>query len=174
MEWMQLPTGAGCCEAVAHAMKPSSDHLEHLVHQLLRGLSDRTAPRDFPAHVLHAARVHAARPWWTKPFTQWPPAMKMIFVVASAITVIATVIFLTGQIDLAQIGAGLAGRLAWIGDLEIALAGVASFCIAAMRMAPAAWWYTGLIFVGVLYAALFGLSAAAYRALLSPQHRFTS
>ncbi|HWL17388.1 MAG TPA: hypothetical protein VNR00_17400 [Opitutus sp.] len=149
-------------------MKRSPEELEKLIHETLRALPDRRAPRSLEARVLAAIEARSALPWWRHSFADWPLAARIGFVALStaiAAAMVAALMWLSGNVDTSQLGSTLANRIGWIDGLQQALAGLRDFASLVIRSIPTGWLYGALAgFVGV-YALLFGLGATAYRAL---------
>ena len=53
--------------------------LENFIHQTLRSLPDRPAPRSLESRVLAAIEARAALPWWKQSFAQWPVAARFVW-----------------------------------------------------------------------------------------------
>ncbi len=144
------------------------DNLERIVHQALRELPGRTAPRTLESRVLAELQRRAALPWWRKSFANWPVAARALFIVVSAgLVKLALVlgVWVMAGFDHAQFTAAFATPVAWM-ETGLSLARVVSeFFQVVERNIPPLWLYGGLAFLGMMYAALFGLGAAAYRTL---------
>lgn len=152
-------------------MNPSSgehEKLERLIHQTLRDLPARRAPRSLEMRVLAELERRAALPWWRKSYAHWPLAARAAFVVLGA-GVAAAFVFgaLSAQagFDATALTAVFAREFAWVGAGLGLARGVGDFAGIVFRSIPPLWLYGGLAFVGAMYAALFGLGAAAYRTL---------
>ena len=149
---------------------PGNDprQLEHVVHRTLRELPPRPAPRTLEQRVLAEIQRRAGLPWWRMSFRHWPVAAQAGFVLVCA----AIVIFaLTGR---GWITAGMAAPdlqqvfappLAWLEWAAAVIRACTSFCSIMLRNIPPVWLYGGVILLGSLYAVLFGLGAAAVKAL---------
>ena len=152
-------------------MSPPSDNhekLERFIHQTLRELPSRRAPRSLESRVLAELERRAALPWWRKTFAHWPMAARMTFVVLGA-GVAALLGFAAGSaqtgIDAAGLIAAVVRQFTWVEfGLDFARS-LGEFADLVFRSIPPLWFYAGLAFVGSLYLALFGLGAAAYRTL---------
>jgi len=149
-------------------MKPSPEQLEQIIHETLRSVPAHRAPHSLEARVLAAIEARAARPWWRQSFAQWPMAARVAFVIASAgvakLVLMATVWVMAG-FDGAQYASAFSTQFAWIDTASAIMQGIADFCGTVYRGIPPLWLYGGLAFVATMYAALFGLGAAAYRTL---------
>ncbi|MBP9914109.1 MAG: hypothetical protein KBF26_11955 [Opitutaceae bacterium] len=142
---------------------PTPENLEKLLHQTLRSLPDRRAPRSLETRVLAAIAAQQALPWWRQSFTHWPLAARGAFLVVTALlaaAIIALCFRTTGELPAAS---WLAGPAALWARVSAVCGGVSSFFAVVVRSIPALWLYGGLAFIATMYAALFGLGAAAYR-----------
>jgi hypothetical protein len=152
-------------------MKISPDHeqqLERAIHRTLRELPPRTAPRALEQRVLAEIARRVALPWWRQSFVHWPVTARAAFLLLLAgavkIALMGTVWVMAG-FDVAQFREAFATPFAWL-DSSVAVTGaIADFFEIMLRNVPTLWLYGGLAFVAAMYAALFGLGAAAYKAL---------
>lgn len=145
-------------------MKPSVenfDRLEKLIEQVLREQPLRQAPPDLEARVFAGIERLAARPWWRKSFAYWPMAARVIFIVASAGFVklgFDAVKWLMAPLNSAARAVELPHEVSWIETFIAAIATIGQHL-------PPLWIYGALGLLAVMYVALFGISAAAYRTL---------
>lgn len=144
-------------------MTPQDEQrLERLIHQTLRDLPPRPAPRSLEQRVRAAIAEQAALPWWKRSFAYWPAAARVAFVLVS-VGVLAGIYRLEGtapafdRMSLSQIG--------WVHTLMAFVGTARDFSQAVIRSIPPLWLYGGMAFVAMLYVALFGLGAAVYRTL---------
>jgi hypothetical protein len=149
--------------------RPEKDQdLERLIHRTLRDLPARRAPRSLEQRVLAELSRRAARPWWHKSFAHWPVPVRAVFLVASAgivkLVLMATVWAMAG-FDTAELQNAFAQPIAWWEGGRAVLTATTDFFNIMLRNIPALWLYGGLAFIATVYAALFGLGAAAYKAL---------
>jgi hypothetical protein len=149
-------------------MKHSPEDLEKYIHQTLRSLPARRAPLSLESRVRAAIEARAALPWWKQSFASWPVAARIAFFIGSAglakLAIMATVWAMAG-FDGAQLTNAFSTQFAWIQTGSNVVAGIGSFFGTVYRSIPPLWLYGGLAAVASLYAALFGLGAAAYRLL---------
>ena len=146
-------------------MTPEDDReLERLIHKTLRDLPPRRAPRSLESRVLAAIAREVALPWWQKGFVHWPVAARVAFFVLSTV-LIAGGLQVTAGVNVPAIIGGVAQQFVWIDTISTLASATADFCNAVFRSIPPVWLYGGLAFVAMMYAALFGLGAAAYRTL---------
>ena len=145
-------------------MKPSPEEqlrLEQLIDRTLRGQPLRRAPATLEARVLAEIERRAAQPWWRKSFSYWPVAARIAFLLGS-LAVIRTALrayeWVTTPIESASLTSSLPPEVSWIHSLIAAIVSV-------VQHVPPVWVYGGLSIIAIMYAALFGLSATAYRTL---------
>lgn len=147
------------------AMNPHDEQsLERLVHQTLRALPPRRAPRSLEQRVLAAIAERAALPWWRKGFAYWPIAPRIAFLAVATAVVFGLFRLLTGV----EVGAALASlvpQLAWTDTIASLVRATQDFFQGFVGGIPPLWLYGGLVAIASLYAALFGLGATAYRLL---------
>lgn len=141
---------------------PSEDaELERRIHWALQRQPPRRAPASLQRNVLAAIERRGARHWWRNDFAHWPLAARAAFVVFCAVPIklaVEVCVWLVARVDSAPLIADLAAHAAWIKLLVSVSAYVA-------HNVPGNWLYAGAaIFAGV-YAAVFGIGAAAYRTL---------
>lgn len=152
-------------------MNPSPENqekLEQLIHRTLRSLPDRRAPHTLEARVLAAVEARALRPWWQKSYTEWPLAARCTFLLLSAGFVkfaLMAAVWVMGDFEPGQFTNAFATQLAWMNTARTLFTGTGEFFALLFRSIPPLWLYGGLAFVATMYVALFGLGAAAYRAL---------
>lgn len=147
-----------------------SDPLEQLLDRTLRPLPLRRAPPALQSRVLEDLQRRAALPWWHRSFAHWPSAARAGFVLVCLALI--GVVFLGGNWTAATVQSMHAsGALSpsWGRRALAVMTAAAELANLFARTVPPAWIYAGLGAGAVLYAALFGLGAAAYRTLyLSP------
>lgn len=145
-------------------------NLERLIHRTLRELPPRPAPRSLEQRVLAEIARRAALPWWRKSFAHWPvPARALLLVACAGTAKLALMagVWVMAGFDPAQYREAFATQFGW---MQTALAvGHALFgwVDVVARNLPPLWLYGGLAFAAAMYAALFGLGAAAYKAIRS-------
>jgi hypothetical protein len=147
-------------------VKPKSVLNDPLLDQVLRELPLRHAPATLESRVFRELERRAALPWWYRGFTSWPLAARAAFVALCCGIIGFT--FLDGS--WATAGARLlygAGALAisWIHPAVAAVAWAGEFSALLVRVVPPVWLYGAIAAGTMLYAALLGLGAAAYRTL---------
>jgi hypothetical protein len=148
-------------------MIPSPDQnekLERLIHRTLRELPPRRAPRSLEARVLAEIERRALLPWYRKSFAHWPLAAQAGFLAVSA-GLVAAVMWLGAGFDPAPLEQAVAAKFAWTQGIAAVANAIGDFFAIMARNIPPLWLYGGLAFIGAMYAAFFGLGAAAYRTL---------
>lgn len=142
--------------------------IERRVHEALRGLPPARAPRTLEARVLDAIEGRAAAPWWRSSFAQWPWAARAGFLGASLALVLAAILIGQAPAVGGSFAAFQAHPLMVVPGVSQAQALLATFAVlrtALARAIPTGWIYFAFLLGGLLYALLFGLGTAAYRAL---------
>jgi hypothetical protein len=148
-----------------------TDPLESLASRVLRDAPLRHAPSSLESRVLAEIGRRAALPWWRQSFPRWPGLARVGFTVTCGSIVAALLAaawpWAPGGM-LAGAGAWSAGGSAWLpwARSVVTLVDVARELEAALvRVVPLDWLYGAMAGGALLYAALFGLGATAYRAL---------
>lgn len=156
-------------------MTPSPDHhekLERALHQTLRTLPPRRAPRTLESRVLAELERRAALPWWRQSYAKWPLPARALFLLASVglikVTIMLVVWVMVG-LDSAAYSEAISTRFAWV-DTSLALGrSLMESCQLVFHRIPTYWLYASVGFVATMYFTLFGLGAAAYRTLYASQ-----
>lgn len=152
-------------------MKRSPEELEKLIHQTLRSVPDRRAPRSLESRVLAAIEARAALPWWKQSFTQWPVAARCVFLLLSGgvvkLAFMASVWVMAG-FDAKQYTNAFSTQFSWVERLGNFANSISEFCSVLWHAIPPVYLYGGLFCLASLYLTLFGLGAAAYRTLYAP------
>lgn len=142
--------------------------LARLIGDTLGALPLRRAPSGLQARVLAEIERRAARPWWRRSFMHWPAAARLGFVVASLEFVrlaIAGATWLVGAIRFARLPDALTPTIMTLqagGRLASISVRAGAELLAAI---PPTLGVCAAIAVMVLYAAVFGIGAAAFRTL---------
>jgi hypothetical protein len=150
--------------------RDSQEKLEQFVHHTLRALPPRRAPRSLEQRVLAELARRAALPWWRQSFGHWPQPAQAAFLLASlsgAVAVFLGTGWAMAGFDTAQFQGALAQPVAWWAGGQSVFNAISGFFEIMLRNIPPLWLYGSLAFVATMYAALFGLGAAAYKALRS-------
>ena len=134
----------------------------------LRDLPPRPAPRSLEERVLAEIARRQALPWWRKSFAHWPGSARILFVVVS-LGVTGLVLLLSGWgtagIEALPLRSAFAQEFAWFENARAVFQALQGFFEIIVRNIPPIWFYGALGFLAAMYAAFFGLGAAAYRAL---------
>ncbi|MEO6245693.1 MAG: hypothetical protein ABIQ12_09670 [Opitutaceae bacterium] len=139
--------------------------LEHFVHRALRELPDYPAPTSLEQRVQAALARSAAQPWWRRGFAHWPLAARAAFIPLAG-GLVALVVHLTGWMTAGlniEARETLAQPISWLESVLTVASAIGNFFEIILRSIPPLWLYGGLAFCAAMYAALFGLGAAAYR-----------
>ena len=148
--------------------KMTPEQLEKFIHQNLRSLPPRRAPRSLEARVLAALEQQAAVAWYHKSWSYWPASVRAAFlVVATAVTGAVMTAFyqmFTG-VETSTFAAQAGAKLNVLAKLWHAAVWIVDFTANVFGSIPPLWLYGGLALIAALYATLFGLGAAAYRTL---------
>jgi hypothetical protein len=138
---------------------------ERILNELLRGLPLRRAPAALEFRVCRELVRRAARPWWFRGFSQWPAGARVSFVAICGAIIGLSVGDGAWTMLARTLSNVAAAPLSWTHSTVAVLRSACEVAALLMRVIPATWIYGGLAAGIALYMALFGLSAAAYRAL---------
>jgi hypothetical protein len=138
---------------------------ERMLNEWARGLPVRRAPAALEFRVCRELERRAARPWWFRGFSQWPASARVCFVAICSVIVGVSVGDGAWTMLARTLGTIAAAPLSWTQSTFAVLRSACEVAVLLMRVIPATWLYGGLAAGIALYLALFGLSAAAYRAL---------
>jgi hypothetical protein len=135
------------------------------LRELVRGLPLRRAPATLEVRVWRELERRASLPWWRRGFSQWPGGAR-----ASFVAICCTIVGLTAgegapTMFAPTLLAAAAGPLSWMHSTVAVARSAVEVAVLLIRVIPVTWIYGGLAAGIVLYAALFGLTAAAYRSL---------
>ena len=142
---------------------PDPQSLERLTATVLRDLPSRRAPASLEARVMAELERRATQPWWRLSYRDWPLFVRLLFIAAcvglGSIAVRATE-WLFGRS--ASTLSGIESELA---PAAVSLKATASTFSFIAHSIPSLWIYSALAIIAVMYVALFGIGAAAYRTL---------
>jgi hypothetical protein len=150
-------------------MTPSpenNDQLEQFVARTLRDQPPRRAPRSLESRVLAALAQRAALPWYRQDFAHWPVAARGAFLVSSA-ALAAVLVWVVGGLNVGPATAAVTSGFAWLDTVRSVVDGIGNFTAILFRSVSPVWVYGAAAVLITLYAALFGLGAAAYRTLIA-------
>jgi hypothetical protein len=126
----------------------------------------RHAPASLEARVLQELERRIALPWWRRGFAHWPLAARGAFVAICGAIIGFTVLdgswSITGARALNEFWLASAS---WTHLAIAALASTVESLALLVHVIPPIWFYGGMTAGTLLYTALFGLGAAAYRTL---------
>jgi hypothetical protein len=151
--------------------KPARDErqLEQSIGTLLSRQPLRQAPASLEGRVMRELAVRAAKPWWLQGFSRWPWAARVLFLplglglvqlsffTTARLTSLWQSVQTSAPANTAQSGLNMLGNL---GQAAQMLANLVT------REISPVWIYGGAALALFLYAALFGLGAAAFRTLV--------
>lgn len=152
-------------------MTPSPENeqrLERTIHRTLRELPARRAPRSLESRVLAELARLEALPWWRRSFVHWPLPARLAFLLLSvglvALVVVAGIWGGAG-LEVLPLRSMFAQEFTWFDNAASVYNAIRSFGEIILRNIPPLWLYGGLAFIAAMYAAFFGLGAAAFKAL---------
>jgi hypothetical protein len=144
----------------------SEQKIEQVLNRALKGLPPLRAPATLESRVVNELARRASLPWWRVSFANWPVAARVGFVLICAALVAATflggVSAYLGDRPLSEVSALVLG---WLHPLLAVMSSAGGLASLLLRVIPPLWLYGTLGFGILLYVALFGLGAAAYRTL---------
>lgn len=139
----------------------NDENLERLIGNTLRQQPLRRAPDTLESRVLGELEHRATTPWWRMNFARWPLAAQILFLVTSAAVVklaIDASIWVMRGLDSVHVVTGMASAAM---SMKLLFGIIASV----FHHIPSLWIYGSIAILAAMYAALFGISAAAYRTL---------
>ena len=151
--------------------KPPRDErqLEQYIGAVLGQQPLRQAPPALEARVLRELALRASKPWWLQGFSRWPWAARLLFLplglglVQLSFLTTARLISLWQALQNSAPASTAQSGLQTLGNLSQAVQTLGNMVI---REIPQMWIYGGAGLALLLYAAMFGLGAAAFRALV--------
>jgi hypothetical protein len=148
--------------------KMTPEELEKFIHRELRGLPARRAPRTLESRVLAAIEHRATVAWYHKSWAYWPAAVRAAFLAVgtgvSGAAIAAFYLFSQGA-DTSSLATATGERFAGVATMFHVFTWIVRYMSETIASIPPLWLYGGLALVASLYAAFFGLGAAAYRTL---------
>jgi hypothetical protein len=140
------------------------DELERQLTRTLRDQPLRRAPSTLERRVL--AQIEAgAVATWRRGFAHWPVAARLVFLAASVGVVklgLMLATWIASPLESPAVSVDLPSQVAWMQTLLVAVGSIA-------RTVPSMWVHIGLAILALMYAALFGIGATAYRTM-RPSH----
>jgi hypothetical protein len=144
----------------------SEQKLERALTKALEGLPLRRAPSTLELRVVNELERRAALPWWRVSFAHWPAAPRVAFVAVCIALVAATILggafAFVGDRSFNEAAALV---LSWVHPFLVVVSSAGGVATLLLGIIPPLWLYGGMALGIVLYVALFGLGAAAYRTL---------
>jgi len=151
----------------------SADHeresnLEHATTRALERLPLRRAPAELAARVLAEIEQRASLPWWRLGFARWPAAAQASLIVCSAYLAwlsVNGVLWVIASAGSARTAYDASPSLSSVRAASQLVLFVAHLCASVLHSIPAEWLYLTAALAALLYAAVFGIAAMAYRIL---------
>jgi len=142
--------------------------LERATARLLEGLQPRQAPQALQARVFAAIERRTRLPWWRMPFGHWPIAARLALVTCSAylgwLSISAAIWVMAGASSARQ----AYDASPWFSAVRAAgqfVVFMRHTLATVMHSIPADWIYLSAALAAMLYVAVCGLAAVAYRVL---------
>jgi hypothetical protein len=145
-------------------MSADRNRQDELERQVTRALQDqplRRAPGTLERRVLAQLESRPAAIGWRRGFAHWPVAARVVFLAASVGVVklaLSMGMWLATPLDSPALSVHLPSQVAWLQTLLVATGSV-------VRTVPSLWVHAGIAILAVMYAALFGIGASAYRTM---------
>ena len=140
-------------------MKLDQDQLERLVTRALQDQPLRRAPDALERRVLAQLESGAAVAPWRRGFAHWPMAARLAFLAASVGVVklaLMVATWLSTPLATPRPAVELPSQMEWLQTLFVAIGSIA-------RTVPSLWVHAGIAVLVLMYVALFGIGASAYR-----------
>ena len=143
-------------------MSADRNRQDELERQVTRALQDqplRRAPSTLERRVLVQIQSGAAAMSWRRGFAHWPLAARIGFLAASVGVVKVALLlsmWLATPLDSPAVSVQLPSQIAWLQTMFVAIGSVAP-------TVPSVWVHAGIAFLAIMYVALFGIGASAYR-----------
>jgi hypothetical protein len=135
------------------------DEIEQQVTRALQAQPLRRAPRTLESRVLAQIESGAVATGWRRGFAHWPLAARVLFLAASAGVVklaLSIGMWVATPLDSPAVSVQLPSQIAWLQTLFVAIGSV-------VRTVPSLWVHVGIGILAIMYVALFGIGASAYR-----------
>jgi hypothetical protein len=143
-------------------MSADRNRQDEIERQVTRALLDqplRRAPSTLERRVLVQIQSGAAAMSWRRGFAHWPVAARVVFLAASVGVVkvaLLLAMWLATPLDSPAVSVQLPSQIAWLQTMFVAIGSVA-------RTVPSVWVHAGIVVLAIMYVALFGIGASAYR-----------
>jgi hypothetical protein len=135
------------------------DEIERQVTRALRDQPLRRAPSTLERRVLAQIESGATAIGWRRGFAHWPVPARVVFLAASVGVVkvaLLLAMWLVTPFDSPAVSVQLPSQVAWLQTLLVAIGSI-------VRTVPSLWVHIGLALIAIMYVALFGIGASAYR-----------
>lgn len=141
------------------------DEIERQVTRALQEQPLRRAPSTLERRVLAQIEAGATAIGWRRGFAHWPMAARVAFLAASVGVVklaLLVATWLATPLDSPVVSVQLPSQITWLQTLLVAMGGV-------VHTVPSVWVHGGIAILAIMYVALFGIGASAYR-MVRPAH----
>jgi len=135
------------------------DEIERQVTRALQGQPPRRAPSTLERRVLAQIEADATAIGWRLGFAHWPVAARVAFLAASVGVVkvaLLVAMWLATPLASPAVSVQLPSQITWLQTLLVAMGSV-------VHTVPSVWVHGGIAILAIMYVALFGISASAYR-----------
>jgi len=135
------------------------DEIERQVTRALQGQPPRRAPSTLERRVLAQIEAGATAIGWRRGFAHWPVAARVAFLAASVgVVKVALLVatWLATPLDSPAVSVQLPSQVTWLQTLLVAMGSV-------VHTVPSVWVHGGIAILAIMYVALFGIGASAYR-----------
>jgi hypothetical protein len=135
------------------------DEIERQVTRALQGQPPRRAPSTLERRVLAQIEAGATTIGWRRGFAHWPLAARVAFLAASVgVVKVALLVatWLATPLDSPAVSVQLPSQITWLQTLLVAMGSV-------VHTVPSVWVHGGIALLAIMYVALFGIGASAYR-----------
>lgn len=147
--------------------RPTPEDLEKMIHETLRALPARRAPRSLEGRVLAAIEARQSLPWWKQSFAHWPLAARVAFLLLTSVLAAVLISLFFHADATAEASSLLSGPLTLLAHIKAIAVGIGNVGTLVVGSIPSCWIYGALGFIVVMYATLVGLGATAYRLFFS-------
>jgi hypothetical protein len=147
---------------------PDERQLEQFIGSLLRRQPLRQAPSTLESRVLRELELRGAQAWWQSGFSRWPWTARLLCLPVGAILVwlsfvtTARALSVWQAVQVSAPAAAAQSGVRWFETLGLALQSLGNLIT---HVVPQWLLYGGAGAALLMYAAFFGLGAAAFRTL---------
>jgi hypothetical protein len=135
------------------------EEIERQITRALQSQPPRRAPSTLERRVLAQIEAGATAVGWRLGFAHWPIAARVAFLAASVgVVKIALLVatWLSTPLDSPAVSVQLPSQITWLQTLFVAIG-------SAFHTVPSLWVHAGIAVLALMYVALFGIGASAYR-----------